>query len=168
MAKTLVKRSSHKKRVHYTWALLWSGQSDHVFVLHITFAPSRCVARSTNRMKVRLLICTYTPRHKSTNFMILLFLFSLYFWTNALFHIASTFDPLGSFSRIVKFTRLCHAFAPRPRYQAPPGNQINISPTKVRVANPWRLSGRVSETQSIRLPSLHMQFIEPGHWKLGV
>ena len=33
------------------------------------------------------------------NFMILLFLFSLYFWINALFHIASTFDPLGSFSR---------------------------------------------------------------------
>ena len=28
-------------------------------------------------------------------FMILLFLFSLYFWTTALFHIASTFDPLG-------------------------------------------------------------------------
>ena len=107
--------------------------------------------------------------HQDVNtFMILLFLFSLYFWTNALFHIASTFDPLGSFSRIVKFTRLCHAFAPRPRYQAPPGNQINISPTKVRVANPWRLSGRVSETQSIRLPSLHMQFIEPGHRKLGI
>ena len=31
--------------------------------------------------------------------MILLFLFSPYFWTNALFHIASTFDPLGPFSR---------------------------------------------------------------------
>ena len=31
--------------------------------------------------------------------MILLFLFSPYFWTNALFHIPSTFDPLGSFSR---------------------------------------------------------------------
>ena len=32
-------------------------------------------------------------------FMILLFLFSLYFWINALFHITSTFDPLRSFSR---------------------------------------------------------------------
>ena len=33
------------------------------------------------------------------NFMILLFLFSLYFWINALFHIASTFDPTGCLSR---------------------------------------------------------------------
>ena len=31
--------------------------------------------------------------------MILLFLFSLYFWINALFHITSTFDPIGSLSR---------------------------------------------------------------------
>ena len=35
------------------------------------------------------------------NFMILLFLFSLYFWIDALFHIASTFDLLGSISRTV-------------------------------------------------------------------
>ena len=34
--------------------------------------------------------------------MILLFLFSLYFWIKALFHNASTFDPLGSFSRTAK------------------------------------------------------------------
>ena len=34
-------------------------------------------------------------------FMILLFLFSLYIWINALFHIASAFDLLGSFSRTV-------------------------------------------------------------------
>ena len=31
--------------------------------------------------------------------MILLFLFSLYFWVNALFHITSTFDPIESLSR---------------------------------------------------------------------
>ena len=37
--------------------------------------------------------------YRKNYFMILLFLFSLYFWTNALFHIASTFDPLGPFSR---------------------------------------------------------------------
>ena len=33
------------------------------------------------------------------HFMILLFLFSLYFWNNALFLITSTFDPFGSLSR---------------------------------------------------------------------
>ena len=31
--------------------------------------------------------------------MILLFLFSLYLWTNALFHITTTFDPFGSLPR---------------------------------------------------------------------
>ena len=33
------------------------------------------------------------------HFMILMFLFSLYLWTNALFHITTTFDPFGSLPR---------------------------------------------------------------------
>ena len=36
------------------------------------------------------------------NFMILLFLFSLYFLINALFHITSTSDPIGSLSRTLQ------------------------------------------------------------------
>ena len=39
------------------------------------------------------------------DFMILLFLFSLSFWINALFHTTSTFDPLGSLSRTAKFIK---------------------------------------------------------------
>ena len=39
-------------------------------------------------------------------FMILLFLFSLYFWINVLFHITSTFDPNGSLSRT--HIHICH------------------------------------------------------------
>ena len=47
-----------------------------------------------------------TPTHPENwkkmfwlHFMILLFLFSLYLWTNALFHITTTFDPFGSLPR---------------------------------------------------------------------
>ena len=49
------------------------------------------------------------------NFMILLFLFSLYFWINALFHIASTFDLLGSSSRTAKksFSAILHTHLER-------------------------------------------------------
>ena len=44
------------------------------------------------------------------NFMILMLLFSLYFWIYALFHITSTFDPIGSLSRtLVNLSKyLCH------------------------------------------------------------
>ena len=77
---------------------IFPSSSFHIFLHSLLYFPGP------------IFIFSCTTFH---NFMILLFLFSLYFWIDALFHIASTFDPLRSFSRTARIfhNRKSHGFS---------------------------------------------------------
>ena len=86
-------------------------------------------SRSFDSYMDRLLVSNW----ENINFLILLFLFSLYFWTNALFHIASIFDPLGSFSRTAREYKASSQPQGPPVLAAPPVLRPSNTTARIRI-----------------------------------